>query len=128
MYHIKCHKAIKENAKNQNCTKLLKIIDLAEQLDLIFVYAYKRHFSASLNEPEKNIKYIEIIDKTFYKNFGINVTIIKNETESLVLFDHLPEFLKLNKKQFKIYTARIEAIKEIFEKIKKFNLEDLPNL
>ena len=128
MYHIKCHKAIKENAKNQNCTKLLKLIDLAEQLDLVFVYAYNRHFSASLHEPEKNIRYIEIIDKTLYKNFGINVTIIKNETESLVLFDRLPEFLKLNEKQFKIYTARIEAIKEIFEKIKKFNLEDLPNL
>ena len=128
MYHLKCHKVIKENAHNQSCTKLLKLIDLAEQLDLIFVYAYNRHFPASFSEPEKNIKYIEIIDKTFYKNFGINTTIIKSESNCSVLFDRLPEFIKLDKKQFKIYIKRIEAIQEMFEKVQKFNLDDLPIL
>ena len=27
----RCHNAIKENAKNQNCKKLLKLLELAEQ-------------------------------------------------------------------------------------------------
>lgn len=128
MYHIKCHKAIKENAINQNCKKLLKLIELAEKLDLVFVYAYNRHFSASLSEPEKNIKYIEIIDKTFYKVFGINVTIIKNESDCSILFDRLPEFIKLNQKQLKIYYSRIEAIQKMYYKIKDFDLKDLPIL
>lgn len=128
MYHIKCHKVIKENAINQNCKKLLKLIELAEKLDLIFVYAYDRYFSASLSEPKKNIRYIEIIDKTFYKVLGINVTIIKNESDCSILFDRLPEFIKLNQKQLKIYYSRIEAIKEMFDKVKNFDLKDLPIL
>ena len=128
MYHLKCHKAIKDNATNQNCKKLLKLIKKAEQLDLVFVFAYNRHFPASLSEPEKNIKYIEIIDKILYKNFGINATIIKSESCCTVLFDRLPDFIKLDKKQFKLYSSRIEAIKEIFELVQKFNLDELPIL
>ena len=128
MYHIKCHKAIKENAISQNCKKLLKLIELAEKLDLVFIYAYNRHFSASLSEPKKNIKYIEIIDKIFYKVFGINVTIIKNESDCSILFDRLPEFIKLNQKQLKIYYSRIEAIQKMYYKIKDFDLKDLPIL
>lgn len=127
MYHIKCHNAIKDNAKNQNCKKLLKLIEKAEQLDLIFIFAYNRHFPALLSKPE-NIKYIEIIDKILYKNFGINATIIKSESDCIVLFDRLPDFIKLDKKQFKLYSSRIEAIKEMFELVQKFNLDELPVL
>ena len=128
MYHIKCHNAIKENAKNQNCNKLLKLINLAEQLDLIFIYAYNREFPALLSEPSKSIKYIEIIDKVLYKNFGINANIIKSEENCTILFDRLPEYLKLDKKQFKLYYSRISALQEMLEKVQKFDLNELPKL
>ena len=44
------------------------------------------------------------------------------------MFDRLPEFIKLNKKEFKMYTSRIDAIKEMFNSVQKFNLDDLPIL
>lgn len=128
MYYKKCHKAIKENAINQNCKKLLKLIDQAEKLDLDFIYAYNRKFPSSLNNPSKNIKYIEIADSILNKNFDINANIIKSETECITLFDRLPEFMKLNKKEFKIYISRINAIQEMFNSVQKFNLDDLPVL
>lgn len=124
----KCHNAIKENAKNQGCKKLLKLIELAESVDLLFIYAYDRTFPASLSEPIKNIKYIEIIDFILKKKFDIKATLIKNSDGIVFLYETSKNPLKFNYKEHKLFNERIQILKSFSEKLNNFNMEELPKL
>lgn len=126
MYN-KTHKAIRENAEAQNCKKLLKLIDLADFLDLKFVYAYKRHF----HNPENVIRYIEVIDLFCKKNFDFNLIIIKNETKGSFInisYKEPVELVQLDYKVMKKYTKRITIANQFLQELNKFNLNDLPNM
>lgn len=127
MYN-KTHKAIKENAEAQGCKKLLKLIDLAESYNLKFVYAYKKHFNAYLGNPEKIIRYIEVIDLYCKKQFNRTITIIKNEKETFVsiLDEDKEAFRKFTPLEFKKYSNRLINASNFLQELKNFNLEDLP--
>ena len=124
----KCHNAIKENAKNQNCKKLLKLIELVEYYGLLFIYAYNKKFPATLKEPEKYIKYIEIIDPVLLKKLDIKVTLIKSSEQLSVLYENKESVRSLNFKQNKIFIKRLQSIDTISQLLNKFNLEELPKL
>ena len=124
----KCHNAIKDNAKNQNCKKLLKLIELAETVDLLFIYAYDRTFPASMNEPLKNIKYIELIDSILKNKFNIKATLIKNSKELLFLYEMHQNVIKFSYKEQKLFSERMEILKSFADKIKNFNMDELPKL
>ena len=126
----KCHKAIIENAENQGKDKLLKLIRLAEDYKLKFVYAYKKHFEAYLGNPERIIKYIEVIDPYCKKNLFLNITIIKNEKEVTISitnrFKDQEAVNKFSVKEFKKYTERLLAAYNFSKELEKFDLNDLP--
>lgn len=124
----KCHEAIKENAKNQNCKKLLKLIELAEYYGLLFLYAYNKKFSATLKDPEKYIKYIEIIDPILLKKLDIKVTLIKNSERLNILYENKESYKLLNFKQNKIFIKRLQSIEIMSQLLNKFDLEELPKL
>lgn len=124
----KCHNAIKENAKNQNCKKLLKLIELAESINLLFIYAYDRTFQATVTESIKNIKYIEIIDSILKNKFNIKATLIKNSKEMLFLYEMPQNTLKFSYKEQKLFNERIEILKSFSDKIKNFNMDELQKL
>ena len=125
----KCHEAIKENAKNQNCKKLLKLIQSIEEESLMIIYAYNRHFPSGLNFDEKNIKYIEIVDPILQKKLNIKLSIIKNEKETIVLQEYSQnQFYKIKPLEFVLITKRINSINKILKLVKNFNLDELPVL
>ena len=124
----KCHNAIKENAKNQNCKKLLKLIELAEYYGLLFLYAYNKKFPATLKDPEKYIKYIEIIDPVLLKKLDIKVTLIKSSERLSILYENKESTRSLNFKQNKIFIKRLQSIDIISQLLNKFDLDDLPKL
>lgn len=129
MYN-KTHKAIKENAENQNCDSLLKLIKVAEDYGLLFIYAYKKVFNAYLNNPEKIIKYIEVVDKYCYKHFNLNILIIKSESGTCVsLVERFKDEKAVNKfsvKEFKKYSERLLAAYNFSKELEKFDLDELP--
>lgn len=126
----KIHKAVRQNAENQNCKKLLKLIDLADSYNLKVIYAYKKHFKAYLNNPEKVVKYIEVIDLYCRKRFNQTITIIKNENGSFIsLIDtylNQEAVSKFTPEQFKKYVNRLTIASNFLQELKKFNLDDLP--
>lgn len=124
----KCHEAIKENAKNQNCKEFLNLIKIAEDMNLVFIYGYNRIFSATNKEPEKSIKYIEVIDLILLKKLNLKITLIKNSEDTIILYENNSNILKLNIKQNKLLNKRLQYVQQFSEILNKFNLDRLPIL
>ena len=50
MKYEKIHKAVRQNAENQNCKKLLKLIDLADSYNLKVIYDAAHVFGVKIGE------------------------------------------------------------------------------
>lgn len=129
MYN-KIHNAIKANAESQNCTKLLRLIDIADSYNLRFLYAYKKHFIDSQTKEETIIRQIEVIDPYCRKKFKLNFSIIKNDNNTTVnLIDTYRDERStniFNSKDFNLYVKRFNIMSDFLKELNKFNLDNLP--
>lgn len=127
MSYKKCHQAIKDNATNQDCLELLKLIGQAEKLHLYFIFAYHKTFMPLLpNEQIKEMDYIEVVSERLLKRYGVRVSIIKNNSDITVTFHDLPNTIKLDKRGIKNFYKDIEAVYQMAELLKGFNMKKLP--
>lgn len=125
--YTQCHKAIRDNATNQDCKKFLKLIDLLEANNLTIIYGYNRTMHSLVDFTQQNIKHIEIIDEVILKKLGLKVSIIKN-VDTTVLLETNQNFYKLTKTDIKLFTKRMILIDKIVKVLTKFDLNNLPKL
>lgn len=129
MYN-KIHNAIRGNAESQNCTKLLRLLDIADSYNLRFLYAYRKHFFNSQTNEQTIIRQIEVIDPYCRKKFKLNLSIIKNDKDTTInLIDTYRDEKAtniFNIKEFNLYMKRFNIMLDFLKELNKFNLEDLP--
>lgn len=129
MNYKKCHNAIIENAKHQGCQKLLKLISLAEELHLRFIFAYHKIFKPLLpNEIQKEMDYIEVVSEGLHNNFSIDVAIIKNNDVIKVTYYNMPNTLNLDTRKLNQLNKEFTNIGKMVEALKKFDMKGLPQI
>ena len=129
MNYKKCHNAIIENAKSQNCFELLEIIKEAEKLHLKFVFAYHKIFLPMLpNDPIKEMDYIEIVSEKLVNKYNTPVSIIKTDKGVTVTFHDIPNTIKLDPHMLKGFYKEIESIYKMAGILEKFELKNLPTI